>query len=142
MVFTLGVSQANVQGFIHAMGQLHYNKPEVGHDRIAYCSPKTNLFSTVSHLEEAVDQLESIHVFERNGYPLTIVERTMASTLSNSSSKAPLQDRIIIRLPWLGSASVPFKGKLLHLNCSQYPSVHHVLYFHDKEEFPDSESCR
>ena len=38
------VSQANIQGFIHMVGQLCTDKLEVGFDKITYCSRKTDLF--------------------------------------------------------------------------------------------------
>ena len=75
-------------------------------------------------------------IFQRNGYPSQFVDRIISQTL-NSSVNAQIEptDRVIIRLPWFGPISMPFKRKLLCLTSTYAPQWIAICCFTSKNMF-------
>ena len=111
------------------------------------CAPKSQKIALVKSLSTRAKRLCSsqyrddeitqlISILQRNGYPVALLQRLIAQVLQGSERKPVSSNHAVIRLPWLGHKSLPFKRMISQLTDKFAPTVSAVCCFTTKEMFP------
>ena len=93
---------------------------------------------SAEHLQGEIEMLTGI--LQRNGYPSPIVERLIRQTLEQDMPIVRQQDkldsqRVFVRLPWLGSASLALKRRIFKVTNDAIPLCAPVCVFTSKKMF-------
>ena len=92
------------------------------------CSPQ--------YLDGEMEMLQSI--FEKNGYPGPIVSRVIQQTLESEprpTSQQRKEDKVFIRLPWLGPKSAAFRNRIHRATIDALPDCKAVCTFTTRRMF-------
>ena len=83
-----------------------------------------------------METLQSI--FEKNGYPGPIVSRVIQQTLESEpmrTSQQRKEDKVLIRLPWLGPKSAAFRNRIHRATIDALPDCKAVCIFTTRRMF-------
>ena len=97
-------------------------------------SSRAKRLCSSQYLDDEIIQLTSI--LQRNGYPVALLQRLIAQVLQGSERKPVSSSHAVIRLPWLGHKSLPFKRMISQLNDKFAPTISVVCCFTTKNMFP------
>ena len=92
------------------------------------CSPQ--------YLDGEMETLQSI--FEKNGYPGPIVSRVIQQTLESEprpTGQQRKEDKVFIRLPWLGPKSAAFRNRIHRATIDALPDCKAVCTFKTRRMF-------
>ena len=100
------------------------------HRAIKICSP--------TELETELDKLQTI--FQNNGYPDMVIKETMRSVKYNRKMDLNIEsmvrvDRAVLRLPWMGLASIGFKREVEMATKAAYYTVKPIVVFTTRHAF-------
>ena len=131
----LGTFQALIIGMPKFTGfYLRWNSYAPKSQKIALVrslSSRAKRLCSSQYLDDEIGQLTSI--LPRNGYLVALLQRLLAQVLQGSERKPESSNPAVIRLPWLGHQSLPFKRIISQLTDKFVPTVSAICYFTTKK---------
>ena len=132
-IYHSSLSEADIHGLVHAVGQCPTSQ------KIALVRSLVQRARKICSPQYLDGEMETLQlIFEKNGYPGPIVSHVIQQTLESEprrTSQQRKEDKVFIRLPWLGPKSAAFRNRIHRATIDALPDCKAVCTFLTRRMF-------